>query len=835
MEPLSRIFKKSLPAVVATVIFLVVTVLYFAPQFGGEVLPQHDVVQYEGMAHDIKAQRAATGEDPQWTGGMFGGMPAYLINVAYPAQLVKNSLGRVVQIMDTPAAFLLFAMLSFWVMLVICGVSGWAAIVGALAYGFSTYFMLIISAGHITKMWALVYAPLMMGGAWMTLRGSLWGGAALTAVATSLEIGANHPQITYYFLMAMAAFWISECVVAWRGGRMRDIMRRTAVLAAAGVLAVASNFSPLWYTAQHTPETIRGGSELVAEGAGNSGLDLDYATAWSYGRAETLNLLVPDFMGRDSMTPMPADGATAAALNDTPFRGSASQLPTYWGDQPYTGGPTYLGAAALFLAVLGLILTRGRDRWWMVAIAVVMIFLAWGRHFMGFTELAFKVLPGYDKFRTVSMTLVVVQWLVPLAGALAVAQLWRGGVVREKLLRAVAWAAGVTGGLCLLLIVAGGALFDFGAAASAEEMTAQFNYAFQAYGATEYLDAGMDVEWGEAVGAAMAEDREAMMRADAWRSLAMILLAAAAVLLFAFSKINRYILTGALAATMVIDLVPVDLRFLSKENFTDARAQRVVPTAADKAIMADKEPGYRVLNSTVSTFNDATTSYFHRSVGGYHGAKLSRYQDVIDRWLSDGRGGVAATPEAEAVLDILNTRYEIVATEEGPRPLRRTTALGAAWFVDDAVTAASADEEISMLGSVNLRDVAVVSERDAENFENLGFVEPDKRSIELAEYRPNYLKYNYSSPEDAVAVFSEIFYDKGWTAYVDGVKAPYFRADYILRAMRLPAGGHTVEWRFRAPNWALAEGITGVASAMILIGAAAAVVMTLRGKRKDKR
>ncbi len=833
MDLLTKISKNALPTVVAMVIFLAVSVLYFAPQFRGEVLPQHDVVQYEGMAHDIKAQRAATGEDPQWTGGMFGGMPAYLINVAFPAQMVKNTLGRVVQIIDTPAAFLFFSMVAFWLMLVICGVGPWAATVGALAYGLSTYFMLIISAGHITKMWALVYAPLMMGGAWMTLRGPMWRGAALTAVATSLEIGANHPQITYYFLMAMAAFWISECVVAWREGRMRDIMRRTAVLAAAGIVAVASNFSPLWYTAQHTPETIRGGSELAVEGAGKSGLDLDYATAWSYGRTETLNLLVPDFMGRDSMTPLPDDGATAAVLNDTPFRGIASQLPAYWGDQPYTGGPTYLGAAAIFLAVLGLILARGRDRWWMIAIAVLMILLSWGRNFMDFTELAFKVLPGYNKFRTVSMTLVVVQWLVPLAGALALAQLWRGEVVREKLVRAVAVAGGVTGGLCLLLAVAGSAMFDFGAEESSKMMTDYFGSTFREYGAQEYLDAGMDVEWGEAAGAAMAEDRAAMMSADAWRSLLMILLAAAAVLLFAFGWVNRYLLTGTLGLIMLIDLVPVDLRFLSGDNFTDARAQRVVATAADKAIMADKDLGYRVLNSTVSTFNDATTSYFHRSVGGYHGAKLARYQDIIDYWLSDGRGGVDTTPEAEAILDMLNTRYEIVATESGPQPLRRTTALGAAWFVDNAVTAATAEEEIAMLGNVNLATSAVVAERDAAHFDNIGFAEPDTRSINLAEYRPNYLKYTYTSPEDAVAVFSEIFYDKGWTAYIDGEEAPYFRADYILRAMSLPAGEHTVEWRFRAPNWTLAEGITGVASAIILLGVVAVLVLRLRKKEVE--
>ena len=420
MESSKTIIRRLLPAAAALALFFVVSAVYFAPQFRGEVLPQHDVVQYDGMAKDINDMREATGEDPQWTGRMFGGMPAYLINVAYPAQLVKNTLGRVVKIIDTPAAFLFFAMTAMWLMLLIFGVNPWVGVVASLAYGLSTYFLLIIGAGHITKMWALVYAPLMMGGAWMTLRGNMWAGGALTALTASLEIGANHPQITYYFLLAMAAFWISEGVTAFREKHFRNFALRTAVLAAAGLLAVGSNFSPLWYTAKHSKETMRGGSELASTAeTSKNGLALDYATAWSYGRTESLNLLVPDFMGRESGTAFAPDGEVAAVLNDYGLRGAAQQLPAYWGTQPYTGGPTYLGAAAVFLAALGIALARGRNKWWIIAACVVMILLAWGRNLMGFTEFAFKYLPGYNKFRTVSMALVVVQWTVPLLAALA--------------------------------------------------------------------------------------------------------------------------------------------------------------------------------------------------------------------------------------------------------------------------------------------------------------------------------------------------------------------------------------------------------------------------------
>lgn len=824
---------KTFPLAAAIVIFFVAAALYFIPQFRGEVLPQHDVIQYEGMTRDINDMRTRTGEDPQWTGGMFGGMPAYLINVEYPAQFVKNYVGEVVRWLDTPAAFLFFAMLAFWIMLLIGGVNPWVGIIPALAYGFSTYFLLIIAAGHVTKMWALVYAPLMMGGAWMTLRKDVRIGAAVTALATALEIGANHPQITYYFLVAMAALWISEAVFAFREKRTGDFVRRTAALAAAGILALGANFAPLWYTAQHSPETIRGGSELAETVETDTrGLDLDYATAWSYGKTETFNLLIPDFMGRDSATTLPADGQTAAELTDigrslgAPSLGSwARQLPAYWGTQPYTGGPTYLGAAALFLALLGAFWSQGRNKWWIIAVSLLMILLAWGRNFMGFTELAFKCLPGYNKFRTVSMTLVVVQWAVPLLGAFALMQLWKGGMPRERIRKGIAWAAGITGGLCLLFALAGGSLFDFGRAASADQMSDTFRQVFAANGLQSYIDRGMDAEWGDAVAQAIAADRAGMMQADAWRSLGMILLAAGCVALWAARRIGRGTAVALLAAVMLLDLVPVDRRFLSDENFVSPRRTQVTPSAADRAIMQDTEPGYRVLNLTVSPFNDATTSYFHRSVGGYHGAKLARYQDLIDRYLND------LNP---AVLDMLNTRYLIVPGEDGqPRAQRRTSAFGAAWFVDSLAGAASAQEEIDLLERANLRTTAVVDDRLAEKIEPQAPTPETLASarIGLTEYRPNYLRYEYSAPEKAVAVFSEIYYDKGWTAYVDGKESPYFRADYVLRAMELPAGKHVVEWRFRAPGWSAVEAVTGICSALILLGAAAAIVYAFRKKK----
>ena len=820
---MTTLFRKFLPAAVAVLLFFTLAALYFAPQFGGDVLPQHDVRQYEGASREIHRTREAYGEDPQWIGSMFGGMPAYLVDVRYPAQLVKDAAVPLTRAVPIPAGLIFFAMCAFWVMLRMMKIDPWVGIVPSLAYGLSTYFLLIIGAGHLTKMWALVYAPLMMGGAWMTLRGNVWCGAALTGLAASLEIGANHPQITYYFLVAMAAFWISEGILSFREGRLRDFSLRTAALVAAGILAVGSNFSPLWYTASHSKETMRGGSELASTSeTSQDGLALDYATAWSYGRTETFNLLIPDFMGRESGTTFPADGQTAAVLNDYGLRGAAQQLSAYWGTQPYTGGPTYLGAAAIFLAVLGLILLPGRSKWWIAAVCVLMILLAWGRNLMGFTELAFKLLPGYDKFRTVSMTLVVVQWAVPLLGAAALMRLWRDEIPRERVWRALAWSAGITGGLCLLFAVAGSALFDFGREASAEMMTEQFHHIFQANDMQQYIDRGMDIEWGAATADAMAADRAAMMRHDAWRSLLMIALAAGSVLLFALGRIRRGWLIALLGVIVLIDLVPVNLRYLPQSRFVAARRQQIQPTEADRAILRDPEPGFRVLNLTVSPFNDATTSYFHRSVGGYHGAKLARYQDLIERYL---------TSMDESVLDMLNTRYLIRFDPAGqPVAELRTTANGPAWFVQEVVDAATPEEEIDALGRIDTKTAAVINTREFEIRPLIG----GEGEIRLEEYRPNYLRYEYTATAPGTAIFSEIYYKDGWTAYIDGIETPYFRADYLLRGMELPAGTHTVEWRFRAPGWNTVEGVTLVASLTILAGIIATVILVLRHERRQK-
>jgi hypothetical protein len=526
---------KNILATVATVmLFFVLAALYFAPQLSGEKLVQHDVQQYEGMCKDILENRDLTGEDAQWTGRMFGGMPAYLINVKYPAQAVKGTIGKLTNIVDIPISLLFFSMVAMWVALLMMGISPWIALVAAIAYGFSTYSILIIGAGHITKVWAMVYAPPMVAGAWCTLRRNVWVGATLTALFTSLEVGANHPQITYYFLLVMAAMWFSEGIYSFKEKTVKSFAKRTLILAAAGIVGVGSNFAPLWYTMQHTKETTRGGSELAAADAtsGKDGLDLEYATAWSYGKAESLNMFVPDFMGGSSAETFAEDGAVATSLKEYGIEEFAQYLPRYRGTQPYTAGPTYLGAAVIFLAIFALIVLPNRMKWWIAGASLLALLMSWGNNLMWFTELLFNTLPGYNKFRTLSMALVVVQWSAPLLAALGLAHMFKNHADTRRLRRAIAWAAGITSGVLVVMIIGGRALGDFGMQESGEMLRGHFYQMLRESNAEEYIQQGLHEQLAWNTASAMADERAEAMRSDAWRSLLFVLLAAGALWAF---------------------------------------------------------------------------------------------------------------------------------------------------------------------------------------------------------------------------------------------------------------------------------------------------------------
>ena len=583
-----------LPYLAALAAFVLVCTLYFKPQYEGMALRQGDMVQVEGMKKDIADYRAEHHEDPQWEGRMFGGMPSYLIDFDYQGRAVRQ-VSNALYFLQQPASYIFIAMAGFFFMLLCFGVNPWLAIVGGLAYGLSTYFMLIIEAGHITKMVALAFAPPMVGAVFLTYRKNMWLGGVLAGIFGSLEIGANHLQITYYFGFVVAALVVNEAVRAYRERLMPRFLKRTGVLLLAGALAVGSNLILLWYVNDYSKDTIRGRSELTAQEADapRHGLDKDYVTAWSYGKMETFNLFIPNLMGGSSAGGFDEDGPVAEALAPYGYRAQAPHFPAYWGDQPGTSGPVYIGAVIVFLFVLGMFLLGGFSKWWIAGVTLLAVLLSWGHNLMWLTDLFYRYFPYYGKFRTVSMFLVVAQWGLPLVGVLALQKLWDNGIPKERFRRALKYATGIAGGIALFFLLLGSWLFDFSGPSDAQM--------------------GLPAE----VLAAMRSVRASVLRAGAFRSP--IFAALAAVLGWGFyrRKIGRGLFVLLAAGLVLADLAGVDRRYLNYDTFVPERkAMEIAATDADRAILQDTEPGYRVANFTVSTFQDATTSYFHRTVGG---------------------------------------------------------------------------------------------------------------------------------------------------------------------------------------------------------------------------
>ena len=836
---------KITPWVVAIVLFFGVSYTFYAPQFEGKSLQQGDISQYTGMSKDIKEHREAMGEDPQWTGNMFSGMPAYLIDVEYPTQFVKRGVSGVVGIVDSPLNMTFMAMLMMMVAVALMGINPWIGIIAGLAYGLSTYFFLIIDAGHITKMWALVYAPPLVGAVWCALKRNMWVGAALAALFGSLQLGANHPQITYYFLLVCLALWISELVKAWRRGVAKDIWSRTAILAVAAVVAVGSNLAPLWYTVEHQKHTTRVESEVVDAAKARED-KIAYNTAWSYGIAESCNMLVPNYMGswsydvnegaaevlqrrsvqnkifdmalQDFTNMLIEEGVSQQDINyalesgDEAFYNDlyaiydsymrdlqGNSCFNYWGKQPYTAGPTYLGAVAIFLALLALLLYGWRSTLWVVVVSLFALLLAWGANIMGFYEVMYDLLPGYSSFRTVSMALVVLEWSVPLLCACAIYRIVTQEIPARILVRRTLIAYGVIVVAVLVMM-----------------LTAD-------YGITDIYERYGKELWIEQLCEAVREGRSAALMADAWRTIGFVTLSAAAIVGYALLRERKgkrwyhVALAVVLGVLVVSDLSGVAKRYISENKWQDQKPTEFVATAADEAIMADKELGFRVMDlDSGDPFNSARASYFHRSVGGYHGAKLGRYQDVIKRYLED--------LDSE-LLAALNTRYVIYNREAIPlEAVVGVAPYGPAWFVSSTYKATSASDALDALGREYLYDCAIVEGVDVkEAYDCSG-------EIELVEYTPNYLKYEYDAPVEALAVFSEIYFSDGWTVKIDGKEADYFVADYILRGMELPAGKHIVEWSFRAPHWGLISTIMAICSIVVVLFVLRAIMMIIKSK-----
>ncbi|MBC8301930.1 MAG: YfhO family protein [Pelagibacterales bacterium] len=742
-----------------------------------------DIKNWQGASKELTDFREATGENALWTNSMFSGMPAYQIATWSDANLIQYVVKVITLGMPRPASLLFLYLLGFYILLLSLKVDYRLAAVGAIAFAFSSYFFIIIQAGHMTKAHAIAYVPMVVAAVLYTYRGKMLLGGVLTALTVALEIYANHLQITYYLALMLLIIGLVQFVKDLKAKNLVDFAKRTGVLLVAALLASGTAFTNLATTMEYGKDSTRGKSELTTNlDNKTTGLDKDYATQWSYGIAETFTLLIPNFHGGASQGELTTESETYQAIKSTPnAKQLIKQLPLYWGDQPGVGGPTYAGAIVIFLFVLGLFFVKSEMRIWLVMATIMSIMLAWGKNFMGLTELFLDYFPGYNKFRAVSMILVIAEFTIPLLGFVALNKFLSSDKLENEKEKTLKLAFYIVGGITLLFALIPSLFFDF---VGGQDASLEKN--------------GWPID-------ALQSDRAGLLSTDAWRSFIFIALTFGTLFLFLKNQLQSKYVILIVGFLVLSDMWTVNKRYLNNDNFASKRKveKPYQASPADQQILNDKDPNFRVFNQTVSTFNDASTSYFHKSVGGYHGAKLKRYQELIENHIAKGN---------MAVFNMLNTKY--VISQQG-QALQNPGAMGNAWFVNEISIVPNADAEIAALNGFNPDSTAIVDVRFSEQIiENL---DNSNATINLEEYKPNYLKYTSSSTKDGIAIFSEIYYDKGWNAYIDGKLKPHFRANYVLRGMQIPAGNHLVEFKFEPSTYKTGETVALASSVTLLL------------------
>ena len=797
-------FKKLSPHLIVILLFVGISFTYFSPLLQGKLLNMADFTHYKGMSKEVTDFRKATGEEALWTNSMFSGMPAYQISTNSKGNLIQY-ISRIISLgIPRPANFLFLYLLGFYLLLLSLKVDYRISAVGAIAFSFSSYFFIIIMAGHMTKAHAIAFLPMVIAAVLYTYRGRMLLGGVLTSLAVALELYANHLQITYYLVLILILIGLVQFVKDFKANNLIDFSKRSGVLILAALLASATAVTRLSTTMEYGTESTRGKSELTNNlDNKTSGLDKDYATSWSYGVAETFTLLIPNFYGGASQGKLTTDSETYQAIKRAPnAKQLIKQLPLYWGTQPFTSGPTYAGAIVMFLFIFGLLFVKSEMRVWILLATIMSIMLAWGKNFMPLTDLFLDYFPGYNKFRAVSMILVIAEFTIPLLGFIALNNFLSKKdesydtetkvqniktekvshvLVKSMKLKSLNIAFYLVGGLTLFFALMPTLFFDF---VGGQDTNLSKN--------------GWPID-------ALQSDRAGLLSSDAWRSFTFITLTFGTMWMFLKNRISSKYVIFILGLLVLADMWTVNKRYLNDDNF--ARKSKVkIPyqaTPADQQILRDSDPNFRVFNQSVSTFNDASTSYFHKSIGGYHGAKLKRYQELIENHISKGN---------MAVLNMLNTKYFI--TPKG-KVQQNPGAMGNAWFVNKINLVANADAEIIALDGFNPANTAIVDIR----FSNQMIIklDNDQASISLIEYKPNYLKYNSTSTQNGMAIFSEIFYDKGWNAYLNGELKPHFRANYVLRGMQIPAGNHLVEFKFEPDSYFVSERIALASSILLLL------------------
>jgi hypothetical protein len=827
------LLKKCLPDVLAVLLFAILAFAYFFPaDIEGRILYRHDASAGRGAGQEGIEYLQKTGERSRWTNALFGGMPTYQMSPSYHSTDNLSQAINAYHLWLPENVWYVFAyLLGFYILLRAFDFRQHLAALGSIIWAFSTYFLIIIAAGHIWKVWALAYLPPMIAGIVLTYRGKYLWGFVVTAIFTAFEINANHVQMTYYYMFIVFFMVIAWLVEAIREKQLIRFAKATGVALAAGILGLCMNLSNLYHTWQYSQESMRGKSELVKQNSANqtnSGLERDYITQWSYGIGETWTLLVPNTKGGASV-PLSMN-ETAMAKADPNYIEIYNQIGQYWGEQPGTSGPVYVGAFVLMLFILGLFIVKGPIKWALLAATILSILLSWGKNFMGFTDFFLDYVPMYAKFRTVASILVIAEFTIPLLAMLALKKFLEEPDQIKPRLKYVGISFCLTGVVAMLFSVMPSTFFD--SFISTSEMQA-----------LKSLPA-------EHVGPLMTnltEMRQAMFTSDALRSFYIILVGTGILLAFAYGKLKKEYAIAIILVICLVDLWTVNKRYLNDEMFVP-KSEREAPqqmTQADEQILHDKSLDYRVLNLASNTFNENETSYYHKSIGGYHAAKLRRYQEMIEQYISpemqqmfkavSEAGGDMTKISGDSiwpVLNMLNTKYMIFPLQGGQTvPLQNPYTYGNAWFIDKIQYVANANEEMAAVGQLNLRHEAVA---DAKFKAQLGeAMEQDSVSIvTIKGYEPNELSYEVNSGKGGVVVFSEIYYP-GWTATIDGQPAELGRVNYILRALNVKSGKHDVVLTFKPKSVNTTETIAYISYVILMLVVLGAVYMEYR-RRKMK-
>ncbi len=767
--------KSLLPHLGACVGFVIVALLYFSPVLSGKKIYQSDIVWYEGMAKEIKDFRKATGEETYWTDSAFGGMPTYQLGAKYPNNYIKK-LDLAIRILPRPADYLLLYFLGFYLLMLSLRLNWKYAALGALAFGFSTYLIVILGVGHNAKAHAIAYMPLVLTGVVLVFRKCYWLGFAITAIGMGLEIVANHLQMTYYLMLLILVLGVVYGINAIRKQWLPHFLKSVVILFAAVLLAIGMNATNLMATSEYTAFSTRGKSEITINPDGTSkenvgGLDKNYINQYSYGISETLNLFVARLFGGSNDEPFEKDSEIAGFLRSVQV--PPSQMEDvygqfrlyYWGSQPGVSGPAYIGAVIIFLFILALFLVKDKLKWWLLGGTILSILLSYGKNLSWFTDLWVDYFPLYDKFRAVTSIQVIAELCVP---ALAIYGLWyfvKSDTVKEEKLKALKWSTIVAGGTALILLLGQG-MFDFSAPADARLLDV----------------AGMDII------NAIKDDRKSLYQFDVIKTLILVLGSAGILWYLLRGKLKENVALILFAVLIVFDLVHIDRNYVNTDNFVAARVMEkpFQPNRADLDIVKDTSR-FRVYEEQVS-IGTSRSSYFHKSIGGYHGAKPKRIQDIADFYLYNGKIGP---------LNLLNVKY-IIRGENNDNiyAQRNPGAVGNAWFVNEVELVPDANSELLALDSLPTKRKAIVHQEFESQLSQKQFKKDTTAIIQLVEDAPNYLKYNSSTSSEQLALFSEIYYPQGWQAYMDGNPVTHFRADYLLRAMIIPSGSHTIEFKF---------------------------------------